>query len=47
MRKDRPEFSSYSFNKLRKTSATRILAIADAETASMILAHKAIGEGLE
>ena len=38
------EFPSYSFNKLRKTSATRILEIADAETASMILAHKTIGE---
>ncbi len=44
VRKDRPEFPSYSFNKLRKTSATRILEIADAETASMILAHKTIGE---
>jgi integrase len=44
VKKDRPEFSSYSFNKLRKTSATRILEIADAETASMILAHKTIGE---
>jgi integrase len=42
--KDHPEFPSYSFNKLRKTSATRILEIADAETASMILAHKTIGE---
>ncbi len=44
VRKDRPEFPSYSFNKLRKTSATHILEIADAETASMILAHKTIGE---
>ncbi len=44
VRKDHPEFPSYSFNKLRKTSATRILEIADAETASMILAHKTIGE---
>lgn len=44
VRKDRPEFPSYSFNKLRKTSATCILQIADAETASMILAHKTIGE---
>ena len=44
VRKDYPEFPSYSFNKLRKTSATRILEIADAETASMILAHKTIGE---
>lgn len=44
VRKDDPNFPSYSFNKLRKTSATRILEIADAETASMILAHKTIGE---
>lgn len=44
VRKDHPEFPSYSFNKLRKTSATRVLEIADAETASMILAHKTIGE---
>jgi hypothetical protein len=44
VRKDQPDFPSYSFNKLRKTSATRILEIADAETASMILAHKTIGE---
>lgn len=44
VRKDRPEFPSYSFNKLRKTSATMILEIADAEIASMILAHKTIGE---
>jgi integrase len=44
VKKDRPKFPSYSFNKLRKTSATRILEIADAETASMILAHKTIGE---
>ena len=44
VRKDHPEFPSYSFNKLRKTSATRILEIADAETASMILAHKTISE---
>ena len=42
--KDDPEFPSYSFNKLRKTSATRILEIADAETASMILAHKTISK---
>ncbi len=44
VQKDDPEFPSYSFNKLRKTSATRILEIADAETASMILAHKTISE---
>ena len=44
VRKDHPEFPSYSFNKLRKTSATRVLEIADAETASMLLAHKTIGE---
>ncbi len=39
-----PDVPSYSFNKLRRTSATRILEISDAETASMILAHKTIGE---
>jgi Helix-turn-helix domain of resolvase len=44
VRKDHPDFPPYSFNKLRKTSATRILEIADAETASMILAHKTISE---
>jgi len=44
VRKDQPDFPSYSFNKLRKTSATRILEIADAETASMILAHKTISD---
>jgi hypothetical protein len=44
VQKDHPDFPSYSFNKLRKTSATRILEIADAETAAMVLAHKTIGE---
>ncbi|SIN88664.1 hypothetical protein SAMN05444166_1446 [Singulisphaera sp. GP187] len=44
VQQDHPAFPSYSFNKLRKTSATRILEIADAETASMILAHKTISE---
>ena len=44
VRKDKPDFRPYSFNKLRKTAATRVLKIADAETASMILAHKTIGE---
>ena len=39
VQKDHPEFPSYSFNKLRKSSATRILEIADPETASMILAQ--------
>jgi len=44
IRKDQPDFPSYSFNKLRKTSATRILEITNAETASMILAHKTISD---
>jgi hypothetical protein len=38
------EFPSWSFNKLRKTSATRVLELADAGTASMLLAHKTVGE---
>jgi integrase len=41
---DDKEFPSYSFNKLRKTAATRILNIANAETASMILAHNTISD---
>ncbi|MFM9962533.1 MAG: hypothetical protein ACKV2Q_15075 [Planctomycetaceae bacterium] len=44
VRKDHSDFPAYSFNKLRKTSATRILKIASAEIASMILAHKTIGD---
>ena len=44
VRKDHSDFPAYSFNKLRKTSATRILKIASAEVASMILAHKTIGD---
>ena len=44
VQKDKPEFPKYSFNKLRKTSATRILKIASAEVASMILAHKTISD---
>lgn len=41
---DHPKFPRYSFNKLRKTSATRILEIASAEVASMLLAHKTISD---
>jgi hypothetical protein len=44
VRKDDKEFPSYSYNKLRKTSATRILEIADAAAASMILAHNTISD---
>ena len=44
IQKDDEDFPSYSFNKLRKTSATRILEIADAATASMILAHGTISD---
>ena len=44
VQKDNPEFLKYSFNKLRKTSATRILKISSAEIASMILAHKTISD---
>jgi len=44
VRNDDEQFPPYSFNKLRKTSATRILEIADAATASMILAHNTISD---
>jgi hypothetical protein len=44
VQKDDKQFPGYSFNKLRKTSATRILEIADAATASMILAHGTISD---
>ena len=44
VRKDYPEFPEFSFGKLRKTAATRILLLADAESASLILAHGTIGE---
>ena len=44
VQKDDEHFPSYSFNKLRKTSATRILEIADAAAASMILAHGTISD---
>jgi Phage integrase family len=44
VKKDKKGFPKYSFNKLRKTSATRILKIASAEVASMILAHKTISD---
>lgn len=39
VRKDHPNFPLYSFGKLRKTAAIRVIELADAETASMILAH--------
>lgn len=41
---DDERIPAYSFNKLRKTAATRILEIADAATASMILAHGTISD---
>ena len=44
IQKDDEDFPTYSFNKLRKTSATRILKIADAAAASMILAHGTISD---
>src|SRR5687768_14222886 len=44
VKKDYEDFPNYSFNKLRKTSATRILQIASAEVASMVLAHKTIND---
>ena len=39
VQKDHPDFYRYSFGKLRKTAAIRVIELADAETASMILAH--------
>ncbi|MBA2114060.1 helix-turn-helix domain-containing protein [Bremerella alba] len=39
VQKDHPKFHRYSFGKLRKTAAIRIIELADAEAASMILAH--------
>ncbi len=39
IKKDVIEFPAYSFGKLRKTAATRMLELHDAETASMLLAH--------
>jgi integrase/DNA-binding CsgD family transcriptional regulator len=39
VRKDHPDFHRYSFGKLRKTAAIRMIELADAESASMILAH--------
>lgn len=44
VRDDDEEFPKYSFNKLRKTAATRILRLASAEVASMLLAHKTISD---
>ena len=37
--KDHSNFHRYSFGKLRKTAAIRVIELADAEVASMILAH--------
>ncbi|MDB2687102.1 helix-turn-helix domain-containing protein, partial [Mariniblastus sp.] len=37
--KDDPSFRQFGFSRLRKTAAIRILKIADAEAASLILAH--------
>lgn len=39
VKKDHPKFYRYSFGKLRKTAAIRVIELADAESASMILAH--------
>jgi len=39
IKKDFPDFHSYSFGKLRKTAAIRVIEMANAEAASMILAH--------
>jgi DNA-binding NarL/FixJ family response regulator len=39
VKKDHSEFHRYSFGKLRKTAAIRVIELADAEAASMILAH--------
>ncbi|MEQ9409172.1 MAG: helix-turn-helix domain-containing protein [Fuerstiella sp.] len=39
VKKDHPDFHNYSFGKLRKTAAIRVIEMADAEAASMILAH--------
>lgn len=37
--KDHPDFYPYSFGKLRKTAAIRVIELSDAEAASMILGH--------
>jgi len=39
VRKHHPDFYEYSFGKLRKTAAIRIIEMADPSTASMLLAH--------
>lgn len=39
VQKDHPEFHRYSFGKLRKTAAIRMIELHNAEIASMILAH--------
>lgn len=42
--KHHPDFYCYSFGKFRKTAASRVIEIADAEAASMILAHGSLSE---
>ena len=44
VRKDYPDFPKYSLGKLRKTAATRILMLAGAAEASLVLAHRTISE---
>ena len=44
IQRDDSKFPSYSLGKLRKTAATRILELADAESASLILAHKTLSD---
>lgn len=39
IKKDHPDFHQYSFGKLRKTAAIRVIEISNAEAASMILGH--------
>lgn len=39
VQKDHPKFHRYSFGKLRKTAAIRMIELHNAEVASMILAH--------
>jgi hypothetical protein len=44
IQRDHADFPSYSLGKLRKTAATRILQLADAESASLILAHGTLSD---
>lgn len=44
VQKDHPDFPDYSLGKLRKTAATRILMLAGAAEASLVLAHRTISE---